>query len=383
MRLLPGVAILLLAPTASLAADDYTATSETPEPQYEHEEIVVPAAEEDEPIAEAVSTEAALAYLDQGATAWARSHQCITCHTSGSYVRMRPALTKACGPPVEELRTLCLNELEYFEKQLTDDRQWLVANERPCRVAYTASGLAEWDAHVSGATSDATRRALDVLLKLQREDGSWGNHTCWPPLESSDFHATTVAAMALATAPGWLDSVDSAETLAQLARTKQYLRETDPPHDYGQVLLLWASTRWPGLIDEQRRQSIIENVFALQQNDGGWSLRRFAEPTQWGKGNRADRLQAEPDIKTPPSDGHMTGLALLVLIDAGVVPTDPRIERGVDWLLTNQRVSGRWWTRSLNTDNAHYITFSSTLYALVALEKTGALPMSSAARKGK
>ena len=42
----------------------------------------------------------------------------------------------------------------------------------------------------------------------------------------------------------------------------------------------------------------------------------------------------------------MTGLAVLVLREAGVPANDPRLQKGVQWLLTNQRESGRWWTRS-------------------------------------
>ena len=69
----------------------------------------------------------------------------------------------------------------------------------------------------------------------------------------------------------------------------------------------------------------------------------------------------------------MTGLALIVLIDSGVHVKDERIERGVEWLLANQREAGRWWTRSLNTDNYHFMTYSATAYALVALHKAGRL----------
>ena len=69
----------------------------------------------------------------------------------------------------------------------------------------------------------------------------------------------------------------------------------------------------------------------------------------------------------------MTGLVTLVLIDAGVNAQDERIVRGTDWLLANQRESGRWWTRSLNTDNYHFMTYSATAYALVALHKAGRL----------
>jgi hypothetical protein len=36
--------------------------------------------------------------------------------------------------------------------------------------------------------------------------------------------------------------------------------------------------------------------------------------------------------------------------------------------------TGRWWTRSLNTDTHHYITYSGTAYPLLALALCHALP---------
>lgn len=115
-------------------------------------------------------------------------------------------------------------------------------------------------------------------------------------------------------------------------------------------------------------------IWQRQRPDGGWSLRSFAAPQQWGDGSRAEKLRAKPEFKDPPSDGHQSGLALIVLREAGVSAQDPRILRGVRWLLTNQRESGRWWTRSLNTDTFHFITYSGTLYPLVALDLCGARP---------
>lgn len=70
----------------------------------------------------------------------------------------------------------------------------------------------------------------------------------------------------------------------------------------------------------------------------------------------------------------MTGMAIIVLRKAGIPAADPRIQRGVEWLLANQRASGRWWTRSLNSDNLHYINYSGTAYPLLALELCGKLP---------
>ena len=103
-------------------------------------------------------------------------------------------------------------------------------------------------------------------------------------------------------------------------------------------------------------------------------MRKFSEPEKWGAGNRATKLRDEPDFATPASDGHMTGLAIIVLREAGVAASDPALKRGVQWLNSNQRESGRWWTRSLNTDTSHYITYSGTAYPLLALALCDALP---------
>ena len=115
-------------------------------------------------------------------------------------------------------------------------------------------------------------------------------------------------------------------------------------------------------------------IWKHQQNDGGWSIRTFADPEAWGNGGRAEKLRAEPEFRNPPSDGHQTGLAILVLRDAGIGADDKRLARGVQWLLKNQRQSGRWWTRSLNSDRYHFITFSGSCYPLLALAKCNAVP---------
>ena len=115
-------------------------------------------------------------------------------------------------------------------------------------------------------------------------------------------------------------------------------------------------------------------IFSHQQADGGWSMRTFSTPEAWGGGSRAEKLRAEPDFGTPASDGHQTGLAVIVLRDAGISAEDPRIQKAVNWILANQRSSGRWWTRSLNTDSFHFITYSGTMYPIVALYKCNKLP---------
>ena len=339
--------------------------------QYNHEDIRIPAAKMDEPLAASFSAAKANAYLESGAIAWAGQRDCVSCHTTGSYLRYRPALTPHLGNPSAKMRDFFVQEQGKLKKM---DRKNFEKGVRTAQAVYIAAGLAEWDAHVSGELSPETDEALQFVFGLQQEDGSWQSIDCWPPYESSAYQEATVAAMAAATAPGWLESRNGAALKSRIAKSSAYLRDTPAPHDYAKLLKLWAATRIPDIAAKAERKKLIRTIWSHQQADGGWSIRSFAAPEQWGGGNRAEKLRAEPDFKNPPSDGHMTGLATLVLRDAGVPADDPRIQKAVHWLKSNQRESGRWWTRSLNTDKFHFITYSGTAYPLLALMKCGELP---------
>ena len=342
--------------------------------QYAFESIAVPAATADEPRRKSVSTTLAIDHLEQGSVAWSGQRRCISCHTNGSYMLARPALTSALGTPPA-------STLDFFREQLqsltAEAHESLRKSTKPAQVIYLAAGLAEWDRHVTGTLSPDTDKALRLMFAIQEDSGSWGTLDCWPPYESDAYHEATVAALAAATAPGWLSDVEAGsddDLKARIAQLRTYLHETPPPHDYGRVLLLQAATRFPGLVDAAGTTEIAAMIERHQRDDGGWSIRTFAAPESWGRGNRADKLRAEPDFETPASDGHMTGLAILALREAGVPADNEGIKRGIAWLQANQRASGRWWTRSLNTDTWHFITYSGTTLPLLALQSCGALP---------
>ena len=61
----------------------------------------------------------------------------------------------------------------------------------------------------------------------------------------------------------------------------------------------------------------------------------------WPEKSRPRGLLRKADFENPSSDAHRTGLAFLVLPDIGVEVEDERMVRGVEWLLANQRTSGR------------------------------------------
>ena len=333
--------------------------------QYKDGSIQIQSASSDEPILETWSKESALIHLDKGAKAWTESKQCISCHTNGSYMMLRPSLTKIAGLPDPSIRTFFIDELKSLEQEKVDS---LRTGIQPTQLAYLAAGLAAWDLHITGHCSKETERALRLMFKAQSTDGSFGNEDCWPPLESSSYQAATVAAIAVASAPGWLNRMRSDSELgASIQKLEHYLKTTPPPHAYAQVLLWWAEHYWPDLEDDHPRQDLTAFVREFQRDDGGWALRSFASPEKWGNGNRAEKLRAETTFEQPESDGHMTGLICMVLRLHGTPSSDPILERGMTWLKKHQRVSGRWWTRSLNTDRYHFITYSSTCYALSAL----------------
>ena len=87
-------------------------------PQYKSPDITIPAATADEPVLKKFVLAKANGYLEKGALAWTRKRGCVTCHTTGTYMQIRPMLTPVLGKPTAEIRELFTSELENFQKPL-------------------------------------------------------------------------------------------------------------------------------------------------------------------------------------------------------------------------------------------------------------------------
>src|SRR5262249_33007630 len=160
------------------------------------------------------------------------------------------------------------------------------------------------------------------------------------PLEHDDYYGAVWAAVGVGRAPdGYAQTPRGKEGLAKL---KGYLKATPPPDLHHAAMLLWASQRVEGLLTKGQQKETIDRLLALQRPDGGWSLASL------GDYRRRDKAKT-PNPKDGPSDGYGTGFVVYVLRQAGVPAGDERIRRGAEWLRANQRASGRWFTRSLNT----------------------------------
>ncbi len=301
----------------------------------------------DEPIAQEFSLERAANFLDSAALEWQKQRKCFTCHTNYAYLYARPGIS-ADAPAHSEVRQ--------FAEELVNQR-WAEKGPRwDAEVVATAAALAFNDAATTGRLHPTTRSALDRMWTLQQEDGGWSWLKCgWPPMESDDHYGVTLAAIAAGVAPEDYAKTNAAQK--GIEGIRKYLKNNPPPTLHHQAMLLWASSYLDGLMSEADKQSCIKKLLSLQTEYGGWVLATLGD---W---KRSDGKQQ--DLET--NDGYATGFVIYTLRRAGVPADSPAIQRGIKWLKTHQRESGRWFTRSLNRDSKHFISHAGTAMAVMAL----------------
>jgi squalene-hopene/tetraprenyl-beta-curcumene cyclase len=339
---LPAFLVLALCAAPAAARDDAPNPFPKPAPN-----------KPDEPVAKKLSLARGAQFLDAVAYNWTNNRKCATCHTNVAFLIARPAIPESPSAAMKDVRA-------FFEKRVAN---WdgKVEGDKPkndSEIVVTAVSLAINDARTTGKLSPVTRQALDRMWKAQRDDGSWDWEKCdWPPLEYDDYYGVVFAALGVGLAPEKYAETEQAK--AGMEKVRKYLKKNAAPNLHHRALLLWASMQVDGLMTADERDQTIKDLLALQKEDGGWSLPTLGD---WkGFDGRANNLKA-------PSDGYATGFVVYVLRQAGRPAKDDAVQRGVEWLKKNERESGRWFTQSLNTERAHYISHVGTAYALMALK---------------
>jgi squalene-hopene/tetraprenyl-beta-curcumene cyclase len=305
----------------------------------------------DEALAAEFSLARAANFLDAAALTWQNQRGCITCHTNMAYLCARPGVADA-SPAAAQVRA--------FVEQLVE-KTWPDKGPRyDAEVVAAAAALAINDAATTGKLHPLARAALERMWTLQRDDGGWEWLKCgWPPMESDDHYGVTLAAIAVGIAPDGYAATDAAR--AGLDKIRAYLKNNPAPTLHHQAMILWAAVRLDGLMTADEKQACIDRLLALQKPDGGWAAATLGD-WQRGDGKPQD---------TDTSDGYGTGFVVFVLRQAGVPADAPAVQRGIAWLKSHQRASGRWFTRSLNKDNKHFLTHAGTAMAVMALSACG------------
>ena len=299
-------------------------------------------------------------YLDTASLAWQHSRDCATCHTNMPYMMARPALSGAL-PDSGEVH-------EFFQSYFTE--RWesgRKAPKKPYAPVVVGTGLVFHDVQTTGKLAPETRGTLDIMWKTQRADGGWTIPTCgWAPMEVDDHFAVTLAAVTVGIAPDGYAKTEAAT--AGLEKVRDYLKANPPNSLHHRAMIAWASLRVDGLMGEEERANVLEDVLSIQLPEGGWSTAGYL--ADWKDYKRKD---GKPhDVKT--ADAYGTGLALILSREMGKPADDPALKRGVHWLLNNQRGSGKWFSRSPAKDSRHYFTNTGSAYAVLALQACGELP---------
>lgn len=327
--------------------------------------------------------QAAATYLDQRLAWWSqwpnsqRDHGtfCVSCHTAVPQALSR--LTVSEKPETSEA------ERKLIASVTTRVRMWdevspyysdqargagKTAESRGTEAVLNALVLASYSPSSEMMNPDL-KLALNHLWAAQLKSGDGKGAWDWfqfhyAPWEGdSQFFGATVAAIAISATP------ESYRSAPEVQEGVQSLQEYLKSHSGSQklldrVMLLWASTKLPGLLSDAEQKAIFAEALAKQHADGGFSTTDFVGP--WA---RVDKTPLETK-----SDGYATGLMALVLEDSRVALRDKQLRSALDWLAKNQEKSdGRWLAYSLNknrdlsTDIGKFMSDAATAYASAAL----------------
>lgn len=304
-----------------------------------------------EPFAKEFSLKKGTQFLDSAALTWQKRRRCFSCHTNYAYLYARPLISSD---------VVAHDQVRKFAEQLVEVR-WPKHKPRwDAEVVATAAALAFNDAATTKKLHPTTKKALDRMWTVQRKDGGWDWLKCdWPPMESDDHYGVTLAAIAVGVAPE--KYVETKLAKRGLQGIQKYLKANPAPTVHHQAMTLWAATYVDQLMTAKAKKATLQKLLKLQRPDGGWNL------PSMGNWERADGSKQD----TKKSDGYATGFTIYVLRRAGVPAKHPAIRKGIGWLKSHQRQSGRWFTRSLHIDSRHYLTHAGTAFAMMALAECG------------
>lgn len=309
----------------------------------------------DEPLADTFDYERAVEFADNAAMGWQDSYGCVTCHTNGWYLATR----SAAGTDAPAYRDARAFAADYLNRYIVDGQTPRGQHGSVEGLVATTAFKSISDIRINGELEADTRRALDHIWTLQDDSGAWVQWLkChWGPYEADDHFGVTLVALAMGLA-GEDAYVQTPAATAGIQKLRDYLEQHPPSNLHQTGMTLWASMHLDGLADGRTQRRWARALLAEQRDDGGWAM------IDLGGG---DWLREDGGAQDEHSDAYATAFVTHVLIEFGMERTAAPVARAIDWLKTNQRASGRWYTRSPRRDRRHFISHAATNFALLVL----------------
>jgi squalene-hopene/tetraprenyl-beta-curcumene cyclase len=335
-------------------------------------------------------------YLDGRAAwwlQWSRAARgqgtvCLSCHTTMPFALARPALGDQLGETGAGLVEMTLIDIvkkrvENWDKitASTSDKDPFVSfysnKMKPPSLGtesvLNAFILVNYDARrAKGVLSEPTRKALAHLWQQQQENGAW----LWldfglrPWEMDAPYFGASLAAVTVGTAGK--NYYDDANVHAKVGALKKYLTTQFPNQPlHHRTLGLWAASWLPGILTEQEKTKLIEELMNAQEADGGWSLPKLGRTTSGA--NEWKSQGAYPE--SADSDGYATGLVVLAVKRGGIAGDNAKLKKGIEWLVTHQK-EGAWPANYLNKqrnpqDNiGMFMRDAATAFAILALTES-------------
>ena len=343
---------------ARLAKGDSAPTeSSPPKPALSDSPVGVPQ------IRQAV--ENSLPFLEKAGLEW-ETKKCVSCHHgpwmmwSGYEAKQRGFVVNE--ESLEQVRAGSLKAYSSHPKLQPTNRD--VLNHLSINVIYLTFGMGA-KGEPDAETAKFFDKAAAHLIEQQKEDGSWkvilkkfdgrpvpASTTTPPeltttflmaPLIDNDDVTTLWALLALNyREPAGI----SKEVLAKSNEKGLKFLSDNPPSDTLQSLVLRIMlNKRLGKADDV--QTLVKQLLALQQDDGGWC-----------------------QTKKLRSDALGTGQALVALTSAGVTTESPAVVKARGFLIKSQKPDGSWDVMSRAYQAPEFSSYMGTAWATLGLVRT-------------
>jgi len=266
--------------------------------------------------------ERGMKFLEKDAREWRQKRSCATCH-HGVLTVWAMSEAKSHGYPVapETLKEMTSWTMERF-KDVDKPRDSRPGFNMVSTPALFLAVLSQTEPKQDVVSADLLRRIGDHLVRHQETDGRWAWTLApppnrFPPVFENDEVATIWGWLAL-DPKVFRDSKNAAALQEGRVKALTWLEKT-PPTETTQAagLRLLLNVRMGA--SGKPLQAAIDKFLALQNKDGGWG-----------------------QLTGLASDAYATGQALFVLRLAGLSSDRKEIQRGIAFLVGNQRDDGSW-----------------------------------------